>query len=1362
MDDAEKSREDLVVERNTLYQQIQDLKESEARFQKEISFLKQKLSHLNIVYEQIPAFFWTTDKNLVFTSSSGRALARLGVKPQNVIGHSLYEYVEPGVHDSLDTLWHARALEGESAHFEYSWSGVIFDVFVDPLRDEKGDITGTVGAAFDITELKKMEEERDAILKISQRLIAPLTLLEFAHILAAESRRLFDHHAFSFFLYMEDRQIMNVVLAEDTPPDGVAPKVMHEQRAVDISYSRIRTLVKSPTLINREEEPSSTEFTPFCFESRLSRSMMIVPIYWKEEMIGSIVVSSYQPNRYSPRDLKILESLTNICGGAVARLRIEESLNMDDRAMESSINAIAFLDLEGRIFYVNRSFLSFWDYDDKEDVLHRPFQELWKDKESAARILGDVLDKGWWNGSLTAVREDDSLFKAEMSATLIPEGAEMPGYIMISLLDVSAKALADKALRVAQFSIENSGDAVFRISSDGHFTYANEAATHLTGYSREELLTMSVWDIDPPYKGDKWTQKWKEIKENNIRIVQSTIKTKDGRWIPVEISRKYLEIGGEEYICGFMRDISERRKAEQELKSAHNLYRNVIHNDRGCPYFCDFIKLTYEIYCSEKELAGIPLEGLTPEQMKKHIKETVVTDPEAASTDPSEYARAFREGSLKRYQADYRIVNPLGVEHWLSDCSLPVYDPDTGKVIGSQGILHDITDRKKAEMERESLQRISRLLLPAMTIYDMGRIMAEEIRRLFRHDAFWFSLYDKHQNMLKRIYVEDTLLGADKPEETSFEETLHLGKKYPIYVEGKPRLINRTEDPAQSDLIPFGDTARISHSLMFVPVMSEGHVIGVISAQSYTPGRYSQRDLNLLQTFADQCGPAVERARLYDALHIKDLAMDSAHSAVVLLDIEGKITYVNHSLLTLCDYDDPGYVIGKSFSKFLENKSEIQRFLHKIQTEESWVGELKIRREDGSLLQVQVSANLIKDRTGKSLCIGVAMQDLSGQMLASEALQLAQYTMENANDLIFWFDSEGNIFYHNDAVSRLLGYTSEELLSMHLSDIDPSRPREILPSKIQLLREKGHAIRESVLRTKDGNLVPIEVSVNYLKYGDKEFICAFARDITERKRAEDTLRMSEEKYRLLVENADAVIVNVNDAGALLNMNKTAFSYLKGNPEDFIGKTLWDFFPRDVADKRIEGIREVIRSGIPVVEDISMLTQGEERWFHVNIVPIRDSQGIIISALVVANDSTSRKHAEEELEESLTELKYMKMIYQAVLRGTPYGLCMLSPEWHVVWANHALKKTLDPENVMPELKGVSFGEFFPSEKNFNQYKKSAIETVRKSGFDTRKLNLQSENGAPLWCEVALVRVDPSQTAPGFVATITPLQEKNNGG
>jgi len=247
-----------------------------------------------------------------------------------------------------------------------------------------------------------------------------------------------------------------------------------------------------------------------------------------------------------------------------------------------------------------------------------------------------------------------------------------------------------------------------------------------------------------------------------------------------------------------------------------------------------------------------------------------------------------------------------------------------------------------------------------------------------------------------------------------------------------------------------------------------------------------------------------------------------------------------------------------------------------------------------------------------------------------------------------------------------------------------------------------------------------------------------------------------------VENSDAVIVSVNEAGVSLTMNKTAAASLGGTPEDFIGKTIWDLFPRDIADCRMERIREVIRSGIHVVEDIPMLNQGEERWYHVNMIPIRDSPGSVKSALVVANDITSRKLTEEELEESLSELKYMKMIYQAILRGTPYGLCMLSPEWHVVWANHALKKTLDPENVMPELKGVSFGEFFPSEKNFSQYKKSAIEIVRNAGFDTRKQKLQRENGAPLWCEITLVRVDPSQTAPGFVATVTPLQDKNNGG
>jgi len=116
----------------------------------------------------------------------------------------------------------------------------------------------------------------------------------------------------------------------------------------------------------------------------------------------------------------------------------------------------------------------------------------------------------------------------------------------------------------AQFSIDHAPQGVFWIRSDGSFAYANDTACHIMGYSREELLTMSVFDIDPALPRETWPELWQQVRENKVPVFETQHQTKDGRVISVEILANYLEYEGQEYNCTFNDDITERKQAEAE------------------------------------------------------------------------------------------------------------------------------------------------------------------------------------------------------------------------------------------------------------------------------------------------------------------------------------------------------------------------------------------------------------------------------------------------------------------------------------------------------------------------------------------------------------------------------------------------------------------------------------------------------------------------------------------------------------------------------------------------------------------------------------------------------------------------------
>ena len=199
-------------------------------------------------------------------------------------------------------------------------------------------------------------------------------------------------------------------------------------------------------------------------------------------------------------------------------------------------------------------------------------------------------------------------------------------------------------------------------------------------------------------------------------------------------------------LCGIARDITERKEAEEELKYVHQIYRDAIENAQGVTYSFKYVDGEYE-FISEgcAQLLGIPPKELTFKKMKEIIKESVIRDTECPS-DPLDYSKAFRDGELKRYQVDYKVITPQGEEKWISDCSLPIRDEETGKVIGALGILNDVTDRKKLEaqfLQSQKMEAIGRFaggiahdfnnLLTAMQGYaDMAMMEVDEAEPLYR------------------------------------------------------------------------------------------------------------------------------------------------------------------------------------------------------------------------------------------------------------------------------------------------------------------------------------------------------------------------------------------------------------------------------------------------------------------------------------------------------------------------------------------------------------------------------------------------------------------------------------------------------
>jgi two-component system cell cycle sensor histidine kinase/response regulator CckA len=129
----------------------------------------------------------------------------------------------------------------------------------------------------------------------------------------------------------------------------------------------------------------------------------------------------------------------------------------------------------------------------------------------------------------------------------------------------------EDALRFTQFAVDNLSDAAYWIERDARITYVNAAASRLTGYTREELLGMLIYELNPGITKETWPQVWGALKRAKKRVFETTHRTKAGHLLPVEIAANFLEFDGKEYSCAFARDITDRRQLELRLRQAEKM-----------------------------------------------------------------------------------------------------------------------------------------------------------------------------------------------------------------------------------------------------------------------------------------------------------------------------------------------------------------------------------------------------------------------------------------------------------------------------------------------------------------------------------------------------------------------------------------------------------------------------------------------------------------------------------------------------------------------------------------------------------------------------------------------------------------------
>ncbi|PKK88891.1 MAG: hypothetical protein CVV64_16740 [Candidatus Wallbacteria bacterium HGW-Wallbacteria-1] len=166
--------------------------------------------------------------------------------------------------------------------------------------------------------------------------------------------------------------------------------------------------------------------------------------------------------------------------------------------------------------------------------------------------------------SLTPQIENISGYLALLLKSELSNAAELERANARLLQRNDELAQAQKSLKFIQHSIDSIADSIFWVDESAAISFVNDAACKNLGYSRDELLGMSVFDFDPMFPREKWTSHWQELAGAGNMVFETVHITRDGKRLSIEITATYVEYQGHKYNCAVARDITERKMAETE------------------------------------------------------------------------------------------------------------------------------------------------------------------------------------------------------------------------------------------------------------------------------------------------------------------------------------------------------------------------------------------------------------------------------------------------------------------------------------------------------------------------------------------------------------------------------------------------------------------------------------------------------------------------------------------------------------------------------------------------------------------------------------------------------------------------------